>query len=377
MLGVTSSVSMLFLTPIASRLSGTGFEVHLVSAPPEPSSILLGEGVAWHGLPMEREPSLVLDVVSLFGWFRLIRRLSPTLVSIGTPKAAFLGLFAARLLKVPNRVYVLRGLRSETASGFVKIIAVFAERISAKCATEILAVSHSLRSKYLSSAFCAPSKIRVLGNGSSHGVCVDRFRELSASDREVRKWELGIAQGVPVLGYVGRFSTDKGFQTLVAVRELLSNSGFDHEFLLLGSLEDSARELHELNLYGRQVKNFGYVSDPENYYPVMNLLLLPTKREGFPNVVLEAACCAIPTIATNTTGTVDAVVHGETGLLVDSTEPFVFAETVREALRGPIKVANLGRRARLRARAEFEEQTVAKMQSDWYAGLVESQPRYR
>lgn len=369
-LGVTIAASLKFLGPLPALLSHAGWDVHLVSNPGKQAQVMTHENLTFHAISMARKPSLAGDLRSLFLWFRLLKKLNPTIVSIGTPKAALLGIFAAWALRVPRRVYVLRGLRLETTSGPSRWLFHQLERVTAGCATHVLSVSHSLAAKYAELGLCSATKITVLGHGSSHGVDIERFSAKPREKIEAERERLGLAPGVPVLGFVGRFSRDKGAQAILATRKKLLENSIDNELLILGRVEDSSQIIEELNAQGRPVKHLGEVSNVEDFYPLMTVLLLPTKREGFPNVVLEAGAAGVPAVATSVTGAVDSILHNETGFLVELGSDEGFANTVQRLLNDTRNLARLGEAAKTRASQHFEEKKVCSTFATYYMNLI-------
>lgn len=369
-LGVTIAESLKFLGPLPALLSNSGWDVHLVSHPVREAQIAIPENVTFHGIPMARKPSIGSDLRSLFLWLRVLKKTNPTIVAIGTPKASLLGIFAAWALQVPRRVYVLRGLRLETTSGIFRGLLYLIERLTAACSTHILAVSHSLAAKYVRLGICPAAKITVLGSGSSHGVDTKRFSPGLPKELKKQRMQLGLAPKVPVLGFVGRFSKDKGAEAIFATRKKLAESNIDHEILIVGPVEDSQEILDELNSWGRPVKSVGEVDNVEDFYPLMTVLLLPTKREGFPNVVLEAGAAAVPSVTTSVTGAVDSVIHGETGYLVETGSDEAFAEAVKTLVQDLGTLYKLGEAARKRIIQEFEEIQVCRMHMAYYTKLL-------
>lgn len=96
-----------------------GWDVHVVASPsPEHDKIAEREGVTCHALPMNRSISVVDDLKALVAWIRLLRRLRPGVINVSTPKAGLLGAVAGWLLRVPRRVYLVRGLRLESEQGW-------------------------------------------------------------------------------------------------------------------------------------------------------------------------------------------------------------------------------------------------------------------
>ncbi len=359
-LSVTSAQSLVLMNGIPEYLAGRGWDVHVVTSGVKGRAA--SAGVTYHDVRMAREPSLLADLTALVGWILLLRRLRPTTVVAGTPKAGLLGIVAARLTRVPSRIYMLRGLRLETEAGARRHLLGTMERITASASTRVLAVSHSLREQFVRLGLCPADKVLVLGAGSSNGVAVhspDEQCKITAEATRLRT-ELGLSQDQPVLGFVGRLSQDKGLPVLfTAMGHLRSEMGV--QLLLVGPEEPSGflgRALSCTGLELEQVTWVGQVSDVHPSYAVMDVLCLPTRREGFPNVVLEAAVQGVPTVASRVTGVVDAIVECETGLLFRCDDADDLTAVLRTLLPDHEAILALGEKARDRAEQLFERNTV-------------------
>jgi glycosyltransferase involved in cell wall biosynthesis len=156
-----------------------------------------------------------------------------------------------------------------------------------------------------------------------------------------------------------------------ALRQLPSR-GTDVQLLLVGAAESGGED--PLAAAGATVVRTGFVTDPERYYAAMDLLCLPTFREGFPNVVLEAAAAGIPTVTTDATGAVDSVVDGETGLVVPVRDATALADAIGRLSAESELRARLGAAARVRARERFARPVVWAAQEEFYRSVLGERP---
>lgn len=311
---ITSDISARFLRGQLAAMVRHGYQVAVGVRPSDPPAAF-DDGVHVHHVPFVREPNVMADVRALASTVRLMRQLRPQIVNASTPKAGLIGMVGAFLCRVPRRVYVVRGLRYETATGPSRTALRWLERLTTMCATDVVYNSLSLRSVAEQERTVRAGRGRVLGAGSGNGIDVERFRNIPTKQDARRA--LGIPPNESVIGFVGRLTRDKGIADLVeAVRGLSP----EPTLLLVGAfetgdrlpestithIEDSARVIH-----------LPWTEDTASVYPAMDVLAFPSYREGLPNVVLEAQLCGVPVVAYAATGTVDAVVDGVGGLLVD------------------------------------------------------------
>lgn len=376
LLGVTADLSLTLMKGFPEYLRDRGWDVHVVSAPgPALTALATVPGITIHSIDMARQPAPAQDARSLLAWVCLLRRVRPDLISVGTPKAGLLGGIAGFLTRVPHRVYLLRGLRLETSTGIERRILVGLERLSIGVAHDVVAVSNSLRDRVVELGLVKSSKVRVLGRGSSNGVDVTAFAAsfLGPDERVQLTDSLGIDDSVPVIGFVGRLTADKGLSVLADARELLAGRGVDHQLLIVGGIDEGVTEslLNKITSTGREAIRTGHVSNPRPYYQVMDLLCLPTYREGFPNVVLESAAAGIPTVTTDATGAVDSVIAGKTGTIV----PVGSAEKLADALEALVLDSalrkDMGAEALRHVKAHYDRTDVWERTHSYYLKLLD------
>lgn len=337
-LGVTVADSWILLDGFPQRLVAEGWNVHLVSNPGPRLDAYAGvPGIEIHPIPMEREISPLRDLRSLREWIAIMRNIKPDVVSVGTPKAGLLGMLSASYASKAKRVYVLRGLRLETVKGIKRSLLKLVEKLTMHCAEEIVAVSESLRKLVISMGLVRASKIRVIGLGSSNGIETSNFSKKNYSQKTLDnlRHHLNLSSKLPVIGFVGRLNVDKGIETLIdATLELFSKEVY-FQLLVVGAV-DSDYSSHSLEQFSKlhQVTFTGKVDSTGPYYQLMDLLVLPTFREGFPNVVLEAQASGVPVITTFATGAIDSVIDNVTGSLVEPGNSELLAHKLAQFLNG-------------------------------------------
>jgi glycosyltransferase involved in cell wall biosynthesis len=372
--GVTVDYSIKLLGKIPEELAKDGWDVHVVSAPGiELDALEKAGSVTYHRLPMEREPRISKDFRSLLRWIKTLRAIDPDVVSIGTPKASLLGLAAAWLLRVPARVYFLRGLRLETSIGLERFALRISEKLAAGFATHIVSVSPSLREVYLDNNLTNPDKITVLGHGSSKGVNLKRFRPARPEDAgEIQSLgaEVGLRAGVPVVGLVGRQNVDKGLSFFTDALRHPAMAGVKYQVLVIGGDEASgllSRLLQESQSYSVFIDN---VSDVERYFHLMTVLCLPTQREGLPNVVLEALASGTPVITTDATGARDSIENGVTGIQVARDDAEALAKALKEVLTNASLRDKLSSNSRPWVQNRFSEKLVIPLHKAFYENAL-------
>lgn len=369
--GLTNPQTCLVVTGRLQRLRKAGFRVVLVSSPGELlDKTAAAEGVETVTIPIQRQIAPLADLVSLARLFRLLYRLKPQIVEFSTPKAGLLGSIAAWLCGVPCRVYLLRGLKLETAAGLKWRILWAAERVAAACVHAVLCNSESLRTRAHALRLAPAGKLHLLGAGSSNGVDVERFSPGPGSMRA----SLGLTPDALVIGFVGRLTRDKGLPELIDAFEVIVAIEPGARLLLVGWF-DAAEDSLGPDLRARiqchpRIVMTGFVPDTSDYYRAMDLMVLPSWREGFPNSVLEAAATGIPVITTHSTGSCDSVVPEVTGLLVPPGTPEAIVEAVLKLLKHPEQRRRMGQAARAWVCENFADEHVHALTVNYYKHML-------
>jgi glycosyltransferase involved in cell wall biosynthesis len=375
---VTSPLTVTLLRGQLRYMAAAGFDVTVVSAPgAELEAAAEHDHVTTVAVPMERELSLAADWRSLRALRRLMKEQCPHITNVSTTKAGLLGGLAARSAGVPVRVYVLRGIRYETASGLRRWLMQRAEAMACNAAHRTLCVSESVRKRLELDGMVTPQKSAVLASGSSNGVDADRFAPTGdriAHAKRLRH-ELGIDEDALVVGYVGRFTRDKGLPELLAAHERLKKVVTGVRLLVVGgnevgdALPDATRAQLQTD---KTIVCTGFVPDTAHYYHVMDVLALPTHREGFPNTVLEAYAAGKPVVVTRATGAIDAVMEEGTGLLVPVGDVAELAEALESLLKSPETRKDMGEAGRRWVLRDFRPVRIWRELEKEYRHLLEA-----
>jgi lipopolysaccharide/colanic/teichoic acid biosynthesis glycosyltransferase len=372
----TVPLSLGFLRGQVAFMKARGYEVGVVSSP----GLLLDafaarEEVAAYPVAMERRIAPLRDLVALVRLWSLLVRIRPQIVHAHTPKGGLLGTLAAWLAGVPVRIYHIHGLPLVTATGAKRRLLHGVEWVCCRLAGQVYCVSHSLRDVALAEGLCPPEKIKVLCGGSINGVdAEDRFNpaRVRAVARGHLRERLGIGPEDPVIGYVGRVVRDKGVVELVAAWQALRHEYPALHLLVVGPIEPQDPVPPDVECLLRTAAGChlaGQVDDPAPYYAAMDLVALPSYREGLGYALIEAGAMGLPVVASRIPGCVDAVDDGATGTLVAARDATALAAAIGAYLADPALRHAHGAAGRARVLTEFRCETIWEAMASEYACL--------
>jgi len=238
----------------------------------------------------------------------------------------------------------------------------------------VICVSPSLRRRAVELKLVSADRTAVLGSGSSCGVDVQRFSPQSVSlRRDCLAERLSLPNDAPVIGFVGRFTRDKGMAELVTAFGQLRQSWPKLHLLLVGDFEGGdpvSTDIRKQIETDSHIIRTGFVNDTAPYYGLMTALVLPTYREGFPVVSLEAQACGVPVVTTTATGAIDSILDGVTGFLVPVGDAPALAAKIDDLLRDAQLRDQMGRNGRALVVRNFRQETVAEALLDEYRRLL-------
>lgn len=352
-----------FQRPLIRRLKELGYDVVAISSPGgRLDDVARDEAISAHDIPMVRDIAPMSDLRALLHWLRFILRNRPAVVIAMTPKASLLSMIAARIACTPVRVYQCVGLRAEGATG-VKFHLLWAtEWLTSHVATRTIANSRSLALRLQQLRLTPTKKLRW--TSSDHGVDSSHFRPLPPDHNMAARLQLSLKR--PIIGFVGRLTEDKGAGTLRTALAEAHTWPVPPQLLVVGAQDehDSARWLHELDNLDITVVATGMVEDVRPYFSLMTLHVLPSLREGFPNVVLEASAMQVATITTDATGCVDSLEAPLEGWIVPTKDSAALSAAIKSALENPSDRAARALNARHKVVEHFQPDDVARQTVD-------------
>lgn len=357
-------------------LSGEGAEVVVVTSSGPELATLEARGIECITLEIPRSLSPWKDMVALLKLRAIFRRGNFEIFHSTTPKAGLLAAVAGFLARVPIRLHTFTGQPWATMSGPLSWAARGSDRLIGRLNTCCYTDSESQRQFLVEQGIVDSARLAVLGAGSLAGVDIDRFNPLRFPEatRAQLRADIGIPQDAGVILFVGRITVDKGVRELLAAFRTLKEAGSPAHLICVGPFDaergrpggisrdeiDAIADTHVV----------GYTETPESFMATADILCLPSYREGFGTVVIEAAAMGVPTVGTNIYGLSDAVLHGETGVLVPVRNAPALAEALAELLEKKELCAAMGRAARARVEALFTSQMITGYLAEEYHRLL-------
>ena len=315
---------------------------------------------------LTRQITPVKDLIALIKMYFFFKKTKPFIVHSHTPKAGTIGMIAAKLAGVPNRLHTVAGLPLLEIGGRKRKLLDFVEKLTYSCATKVYPNSLGLKDIIIENKYCKANKLKVIGNGSSNGIDTSFFNpELySFENNQDLKTKLGIEQNDFVFIFVGRLVKDKGINELIAAFSKLQSQHKNIKLLLVGDYETdldplSSETLDEITS-NSSIISTGFEYDVRPYFAISNALVFPTYREGFPNVVMQAGAMNLPCIVTNINGCNEIIIEGENGIIIPVKNENAIFEAMNDCILKSDAILRMKKNARKMIVSRYEQQVVWK-----------------
>lgn len=329
------------------------------------------------GINIPRNISPIKDLFALLKLIRIFRAEKFDIVHSTTPKAGLLCAIAGRVAGVKIRLHTFTGQPWSTMTGLKRTLLLSCDKVIGYLNTCCYTDSISQKQFLIENGVSEDLSLIVLGQGSLAGVDLSRFNPTCFSENkklELRK-ELTIPDEALIILFVGRVTLEKGVRELLAAFEYVLSQDVNAYLLFVGPFElDGQACLDGINnlKIKEKIRVAGYSSEPEKFMAISGLLCLPSYREGFGTVVIEAAAMALPTVGSEIYGLSDAVVNGETGILVPARDSQLLGDALVQLLRDVDLRAEMATKAQKRALDYFDSSYLGRLMVKEYVKLSEN-----
>lgn len=329
------------------------FEVTAVSAEKERlEQYGRDNGVKTFWVEMTRAITPWKDLSAVWRLYRFLKKERPQMVHTHTPKAGLVGMLAAKMAGVPVRLHTVAGLPLMETSGIKRSILAWVEKFTYSLATKVYPNSQGLREIILQEGFAEKEKLRVLGKGSSNGIDTHYFDPSRYG--ETTKLGLRNSLGIPeedlVFIFIGRLVSQKGINELITAFIALEKEDRACSLLLIGPFEADLDPLAPATLEAIEqhpkIFTTGYQQDVRPFLALAQVLVFPSYREGFPNVVMQAGAMGLPVIVSDINGCNEIVEGGKNGLIIPVKDSVALAQAMRRLSRDHELRRHLSRNAR-------------------------------
>ncbi len=344
-----------FFIPQLQWLQAQGFDVTACCCDSQNIKEQLGENIHFAPIYIPRGVSWVGSIRAIIMLYQFFRKSHFDMIQYSTPNAAFCASIASYLARCRIRNYHLMGYRYLGAKGYKRMILKCLEKISCILSTHVECVSESTRALGIDEKLFVSSKAVIVGNGSSGGIDLQRFDITQAEQwRTELRNHYHISSQAYVCAFVGRITHDKGINELLRAFNALS---VETILFLIGSKEGIHTLdpiLWETALNNPQIILVDQTQQIEKYYAMMDVLILPSHREGCGNVAIEAEAMGVPVIVSDIPGARDTIIHHHTGLLVPQGHCKALSDAI-EMLSQPAIRKRMEKNAHKFARMHFDE----------------------
>lgn len=333
-----------------------GYNMHLMCTPDELIYDYAQKNhIKYKPILLIRTLSVWNDIKSFFIICKYIKDNNIDTVIAHQAKARLLGTTAAFVMNVPNRIIFAHGVVFETLVGFKRRLIILMDKMVAAMSHKTVCVSCSVAKVRQDYNIEKSKRVYILGSGTCGGIDTKNLFNpirLDATEQELLKSKLGIKKVDFIVGFCGRMVRDKGIKELVEGFDLAKRrlTGKKMKLFIIGDSEvrDSIdKELlayinnHECVIHIKKIDH----TEMYKYFALFNIIVLPSYREGFGMVTIEAAAMNVPAIVSKSTGCIDSIIEGKTGVYCEIT-PESIAEKIEFMINNPIKTEEMGRSAR-------------------------------
>ena len=332
-------------------MKANGFDVVMISSNGiELPDVIKNENCRHIIVPMTRKITPFADLKCLFQLIRIFKKEQPDIVHTHTPKAGLLGMLAAKYCGIKVRIHTVAGLPMMVEKGLRYQLLKYTEKITYGAANHVWPNSFSLLQFISDHHLAAPQKLKVIAKGSTNGINVKRFNTEALDHKIIEevKQTIGFSPQNKYLLCIGRLVADKGIVQLVHVFGQLQKKQTNLQLLLVGDYENTLDPLPDATVSeienNSAIRHIKWTNLVEYYLHLADYFVFPSRREGFPNVLLQAGAMGIPIICSRIAGNVDIISDNDTGLIFDDGNEQQMQHLIDYALANPEAVKTMAKK---------------------------------
>lgn len=350
-------------------LKAKGYEMHLICSDDEKMiDYTRVNQINYYPVNLARTLSPVNDIKALFKIYNYIKKNKIDTVIAHQAKARLLGTTAAFLARVPNRIIFAHGVIFETLGGFKRKVLILMDKLVAAMAHKTVCVSKSVAAIRISNKIENKSQQYFLGAGTCGGIDSKRKfnpKILDKSEQDNLKSSLGILNSDFIVGFCGRLVRDKGIYELVEGFKLFKQRHQNNKnikLLIIGKREVRDAISLSLNETIDTSKDIVHIDTIDNqeiykYFALFDVMVLPSYREGFGMVTIECGAMEVPAIVSKSTGCIDSIIDGKTGVYCDI-NPDSIAKQLEYMYSNPKLRVEMGKNSRKHIVANYDNSVV-------------------
>jgi glycosyltransferase involved in cell wall biosynthesis len=349
-IGITAEPSVDLLNGQLKYFLKEGYDVYLMAPKtPRVEAFLEEEKAKLLPITIERTISPLKDLKTLFQIIKILNKIKPDIVNLGTPKVSLLGMMAAKITGVPLRIYTCRGFRFEHEKGFTRSFLIMLEKVTAACAHKVICISNSVRDLGMKEGIFKFEKTVHIAKGSSNGINLELFNPDKINESDVARLKQQYKlEGKYIFGFVGRIVDRKGIAELYTAFDNYYRKNNNVRLLMVGRpFWDQVKDTGLIEKYNTHpgIIMTGVIPQKEIplYLRLMDVFVLPAWWEGFGNVLTQAAAMGVPIISTDATGCKDAVSNGYNGKLINPYSVSELENMMEYFYNNPEEVKQMGR----------------------------------
>ena len=332
------------------------------------------QGVKTFCLPLTRKITPFKDIIAIFKLYFFLKRENPKIVHSHTPKAGFVGMTASFFAGVPIRMHTVAGLPLMERKFIKKKVLIFIEKLTYLFATNVYSNSKKLMQFILSKKFCSKRKIKTLANGSSNGIDTKYFTDnISLNNKNKLLNTLKILKNDFIFCYVGRVVKDKGINELVSAFNELNLKNRNCKLIIVGKIENETNPVSKSTMgiikKNKNILLTGFKNDVRPYLSIGNCFVLPSYREGFPNVLMQAGAMDLPCIATNINGCNEIIQDNINGFLIPPKNIDALVKAMQKIMDKKL-IIKLSKNSRLMVKEKYDQKYFWKKLLIEYNNLV-------